>query len=66
MRIIEARERVLSAALRRLSAERGDESKAYYAAEIEYADEMLALAARDLVKAVEESTDSKPIGWVSQ
>jgi hypothetical protein len=61
----EARERLLQAALRCLSAERAGEH-AHKAAEIEYADEQLAIAARDLAAATGAlPADRQPVGWAS-
>lgn len=61
----EARERLLRAALHCLSAERADEH-AHKADEIEYADERLALAARDLATATEAlPAEKRPVGWSS-
>lgn len=58
-----AQEVVIRAALRCLSAERHDDS-ADTAAEAEYAYEQLALAARDLVYAVDGGpADQRPVGW---
>ena len=60
-----ARERLLSAALRCLSAERVGEH-ADKAASIEYADEELALAARELAEATHAlPKDRQPVGWPS-
>ncbi len=65
MHIIEARERVEAAALDAMSARHyprpGDP---YAAASVEHADEKLALAARDLVRAVEALPEGeRPVGW---
>lgn len=57
----DAQERVLVAATGVLQAQQA-EPHAYSAAESEYAGEQLALAARDLVEAMELS-DVKPVGW---
>jgi DNA polymerase III subunit epsilon len=58
-----ARERVLAAALRCLSAQYAEES-ADADAYAEYADEQLALAARTLVDATDaQSADAQPVGW---
>lgn len=62
MNEIEARRKLLKAALRVLYAHVQDEDWAYADAEAELADEQLALAARDLVRAVEAS-NRKPVGW---
>ena len=63
MRTEEARERLLRAALRCLTAEREDEH-AHKGDEIEYADEQLALAARDLAGATDAlPADRQPAGW---
>lgn len=58
---VEATERLLRAALRCLGARHALES-ANADAESEYADEQLALAARDLFRATEAS-DRQPVGW---
>jgi hypothetical protein len=59
-----ARESVLRAALRVLSAER-EEPHAHSDAESEYADEHLALAARELVRATDAlDADEQPVGWI--
>jgi hypothetical protein len=58
-----ARERVITAALRVLTAER-QEPHSSAAAESEYADERLALAARELVRATDAlDADEQPVGW---
>ena len=59
--VTNAREKVLQAALRVLQAERSD-PHAHSDDDSWYADEQLALAARDLTEAVEQS-NSKPVGW---
>lgn len=61
MSVTDAREKVLRAALRVLQAERG-EPHAHSDDESWYADEQLALAARDLTEAT-EAADTKPVGW---
>ncbi len=60
---VTARERLLRAALRCISATLAGES-ADADADSEYADEQLALAARDLVAAT-DATDAgrQPVGW---
>lgn len=58
---VDARERLLQAALRVLAAERGYDH-ADSAAEAEHADDLLAIAARDLTRAF-ESAPVKPAGW---
>ena len=61
--LLAARETVIRAVLRVLTAERS-EPHADSDAEAEYADEQLALAARDLAEATEQlSEDAKPVGW---
>lgn len=58
-----AHEAVIRAALRVLSAERAD-PHAHSAAEAEYADEQLALAARELTEATDQLLpDEQPVGW---
>jgi Arc/MetJ-type ribon-helix-helix transcriptional regulator len=62
--VYNAREELLRAALRRLSAEHGCEEDSHHAAELEYSDELLALAARDLTRATDAlPADEQPIGW---
>lgn len=63
--MISAQTMVERAALRAITADRyASESDPHADAESEYADEHLALAARDLVNAVEAlPDDKKPIGW---
>lgn len=51
--ITEARERVIHACLRRAASERGDENASSYAAELEYCDEMILEAARELIAATD-------------
>jgi hypothetical protein len=65
MRLFEARERVEEAALRSITARHyADPAHQWAGAEAEYADELLALAARDLVRAVEAlPEDKRPVGW---
>jgi hypothetical protein len=65
MRKFEAQEMVEAAALRSISAHHYARAGDPHAdAESEYADEMLALAARELVHAVEALPEGKrPIGW---
>ena len=63
MHFIEAKERTIRAALRCLSAEHAEEN-ADAASEAEYAEEQLALAARDLAEATEElRPGQQPVGW---
>jgi hypothetical protein len=58
-----AQERVIRQALRALSAERED-PHAHHDDELAYAGEQLALAARDLVRAVDAlPVDALPVGW---
>lgn len=59
--VANAQERVLVAALRVLQSERA-EPHADSDAVTEYANDLLALAVRDLTESV-EAADSKPIGW---
>jgi Arc/MetJ-type ribon-helix-helix transcriptional regulator len=61
MSVHEARDRVIRAALRALQAQQATPHR-YSDDEIEYADEQLALAARDLTEAT-EAAKSKPVGW---
>jgi hypothetical protein len=62
---LEAKDRMLRAALRCLSAQFGPET-ADTAADAEYADDELALAARDLTAATEAlPSDHRPAGWPS-
>jgi hypothetical protein len=64
MAVDAARSKLKGAALAAVSASYGDETNQYYAASCEYADEHLALAARDLVNAINElPKESRPIGW---
>lgn len=59
----EARQKLLRAALRVLSAEHAEET-ADAAAEAEHAVEQLALAARDLTRATDAlPNDKQPAGW---
>jgi hypothetical protein len=59
-----ARNELLRAALRVLAAERGNESDPHFGDELDYAQEGLALAARDLVDAVNQMpADQQPVGW---
>jgi Arc/MetJ-type ribon-helix-helix transcriptional regulator len=54
---------VVRAVLRYLSAEKAEES-AWAGAEREYSEEQVGLAARRLVRAIENGPDSiKPVGW---
>jgi hypothetical protein len=58
-----ARDEVVRAVLRWLSAEITEES-AHAAAEAEYAEDLVGLAARRLVRAIENGPDDlKPVGW---
>jgi hypothetical protein len=58
-----AREKLVRAVIRYLSAER-DEESAHAAWEVEYAGELVGLAARRLVRAIENGPDDiKPVGW---
>lgn len=62
----EARERVLGAALRLMTARHvaDNDPRADSDSEIEYAEEMLALAARDLAHATDAlPPEQHPIGW---
>lgn len=65
MRVFEAQAAVEAAALRSISAEHyARETDPHADAAAEYAGEQLALAARDLVRAVEAlPEDKRPIGW---
>ena len=55
---------VVTAAVNYLSAERADESNAYYGAHTEWSGELLALSARDLVRSVDALPPrERPIGW---
>lgn len=65
LNVMKAREAVIRATLRVLSSERPErESDPHNDAEVEYADDELALAARDLYLAVEADDDErKPVGW---
>lgn len=61
---IEAEEALIRAAIRVLSAERPEREHAFTDAESEYASEHLALAARDLYRAVNaDDNERRPIGW---
>ena len=63
MRAEEARERLLRAAFRCLTARLAEEG-AYADADAEYADDELALAARDLSDATEAlPAEKRPAGW---
>lgn len=62
-RTFAARETVIYATLRFLSAERSD-THADSDAEFEHADEQLALAARELAEATDQlPADEQPVGW---
>jgi hypothetical protein len=65
MRVSEAQAAVEAAALRSIAAHHyGRPEDPHADAEDEYASEQLALAARDLVRAVEAMPeDKRPIGW---
>ncbi|MEV6638444.1 hypothetical protein AB0M54_47815 [Actinoplanes sp. NPDC051470] len=55
---------VVTSAVQCLAAERSNESSPHYAAHVEYSDELLALAARDLVRSIDALPPSeRPIGW---
>ncbi|MEX5634989.1 hypothetical protein [Parafrankia sp. FMc2] len=59
-----ARNEVIRAALRVLAAKWGDETDPHFDAEQQYADELLALAARQLVDATDAlPADQRPVGW---
>lgn len=66
--VLNARGHVVSAALRLVQADYGDETHAFYSDECEYAAELLDLAARRLFEAVESLDDPRdqPIGWNDQ
>jgi hypothetical protein len=62
--VIGAQERVLAVALNVLRAERGPQDDPNWDAERQYAEEQLALAARDLACAVEAlPAELQPVGW---
>lgn len=65
MRVFEAQQKLEAAALRSIAASHYYRDENPHAdAEDEYASEQLALAARDLVRAVEAlPEDKRPIGW---
>lgn len=64
MNAVNAHENVMRAALRVLSAERGREDDPHFAAELDYAEELLALAARELTRATDAlPEDEQPVGW---
>lgn len=65
MRVFEAQERVEAAVLRSITARHyADPAHQFADAESEYADEQLALAARELVRAIDALPEGKrPIGW---
>ena len=65
MRLFQARSAVEAAALRSIAAHHYERAEDPHAgAEDEYASELLALAARDLVRAVEALPEGeRPIGW---
>lgn len=59
-----AREELVRSVLRYLSAEHGDPGDPHHAAELEYSEEQVALAARDLTRATDDlPADEQPIGW---
>lgn len=60
--VAEARQKLIAAALTVLSAQYGRESDPYYFDQIDYADDLLFCAARDMANAVQKC-DRKPIGW---
>lgn len=61
-----ARDEVLSAALRVLSAGLAPDDDPNRAAEIELADELLDLSARNLTRAIEAAEpQSWPVGWAT-
>lgn len=62
-----AQHRLFRAALEALLAsDYGDESRPHYDASAQHAEEQMALAARDLVRAVEAlPANERPIGWDS-
>lgn len=65
MRVFEAQAAVEAAALRSIAAHHyARDTDPHADAEDEYAGEQLALAARDLVRAVEAAPESeRPVGW---
>jgi hypothetical protein len=59
-----AKERLIRAALRVLAAEHQPDEYPWADAEAEHADEVLALAARDLARATDNLPEGeRPIGW---
>lgn len=63
MTVTDAQDRVILAVLRVLQAERAG-PHADSAADAEYADDQLALAARDLARAVDAIDEAaRPVGW---
>lgn len=63
---VDARDEVIRAALRFLSADRADPCDRHYDDELDYAAELLALAARRLVDATDRlPADQQPVGWTS-
>lgn len=63
---IVARGELILAALRVLSAERRDGAERGSADELDYAEDQLALAARQLVNATDAlPADQRPVGWTS-
>ena len=61
--VIAARENLIRQVIRLLSGERS-EPHAYSAAEVEYAQELVALAARDLAEATDGLPQKdRPVGW---
>ncbi|GAA0495164.1 hypothetical protein Ade02nite_19110 [Paractinoplanes deccanensis] len=65
MYTFEAQERLETAALRSITAHHySNPTHAHFSDEAQYADEQLALAARDLVRAVEAlPAERRPVGW---
>lgn len=62
--VIRAQIRLHAAVLRSITADHYAEEGAYADAEAEYADEQVALAARDLTNAVEAlPAGQQPVGW---
>jgi hypothetical protein len=64
--ISSARIKLLSAALRAMSSDYEDNPHSNSDAEAEYATEQLALAAQELVRAIDEQPANypRPVGWV--
>jgi hypothetical protein len=65
--VLSARPKLLKAALRVISSQINEDMHADYAFEAEYADDQLAIAARDLVRAT-NALDPRdwPVGWTDQ